>query len=99
MCADGKAAAAEPPTEEEEALGGRLGKEVVRLSEKRMKGKANLKGKNGLAMESISNFCSILANTCVFSGKWMYEITLETAGIQQIGWAIPDCRFTDDQGE
>lgn len=92
--------AAEPLSVEEEiALSGRLGQEVVRLTKKRMTGTATLTGKNGLKMESTSNFCSILANSCVFSGKWMYEITLETAGIQQLGWAIPDCRFRGDQGE
>ena len=100
MRAEGNAeASSEPPSIEKIALSGRLGQEVVRLSENRMTGSANLIGRNGLKMESTSNFCSILANSCVFSGKWMYEITLETAGIQQVGWAIPDCSFSGDQGE
>jgi Kip1 ubiquitination-promoting complex protein 1 len=36
------------------------------------------------------------ASSCVFAGKWMYEVTLETAGIQQIGWATIDTPFTNE---
>ena len=28
----------------------------------------------------------------------MYEVTLATAGIQQLGWATVDCRFTNEEG-
>lgn len=37
-------------------------------------------------------------NTCVFEGKWMYETTLGTAGIQQLGWSTLACPFTSDAG-
>jgi Kip1 ubiquitination-promoting complex protein 1 len=35
---------------------------------------------------------------CVYKGKWMYEVTLGTAGIQQLGWAPIDCPFTNEEG-
>jgi hypothetical protein len=47
-------------------------------------------------IESHTNFSSIRANVCVYKGKWMYEITLGTAGIQQIGWCPLDCPFTNE---
>lgn len=31
-------------------------------------------------------------------GKWMYEATLGTSGIQQIGWATLGCQFTNEEG-
>ena len=31
-------------------------------------------------------------------GAWMYEVTLGTAGIQQIGWATLECPFTNEEG-
>ena len=35
---------------------------------------------------------------CVYGGKWMYEITLLTNGIQQVGWATLDTPFTKQAG-
>lgn len=49
-------------------------------------------------MESHSNFSSARANACVYAGKWMYEVVLGTGGIQQIGWATLDCRFSNENG-
>jgi len=49
-------------------------------------------------MEGYSNFCSIRANACVYSGKWMFEVILGTGGIQQLGWATIDSRFSDIAG-
>ncbi|XP_022132552.1 E3 ubiquitin-protein ligase RKP isoform X2 [Momordica charantia] len=51
-----------------------------------------------LIMESFSMFSSSRANACVWSGKWMYEVILETSGIQQLGWATLACPFTDHEG-
>lgn len=51
-----------------------------------------------LLMESHSLFSSARANACVWKGKWMYEVTLETSGIQQLGWATLSCPFTDHKG-
>ncbi|KAL2907202.1 E3 ubiquitin-protein ligase RKP [Bienertia sinuspersici] len=51
-----------------------------------------------LLLESLAIFSSARANACVWEGKWMYEVMLETAGIQQIGWATISCPFTDHMG-
>ncbi|KAH7290123.1 hypothetical protein KP509_30G032900 [Ceratopteris richardii] len=52
----------------------------------------------GLVLESQAAFSSVRSNTCVSTGKWMYEVTLETAGIQQLGWATCSCNFTREEG-
>lgn len=49
-------------------------------------------------VESHALFSSARANACVWKGKWMYEVTLETSGVQQIGWATVVCPFTDHKG-
>ncbi|WOL11534.1 hypothetical protein Cni_G20297 [Canna indica] len=51
-----------------------------------------------LLVESQTVFSSARANACVWKGKWMYEVTLETSGIQQLGWSTVSCRFTDRKG-
>ncbi|KAK6924149.1 Ubiquitin conjugation factor E4, core [Dillenia turbinata] len=51
-----------------------------------------------LLVESLAMFSSARANACVWEGKWMYEVILETAGIQQLGWATLSCPFTDHKG-
>ncbi|KAL6993093.1 RING-type E3 ubiquitin transferase [Sarracenia purpurea var. burkii] len=51
-----------------------------------------------LLLESQAMFSSARANFCVWKGKWMYEVILETPGIQQLGWATLSCPFTDHKG-
>lgn len=51
-----------------------------------------------LLLESHALFSSARANTCVWKGKWMYEVILETSGVQQLGWATLSCPFTDHKG-
>ncbi|XP_010681095.2 E3 ubiquitin-protein ligase RKP [Beta vulgaris subsp. vulgaris] len=51
-----------------------------------------------LLVESLAIFSSTRANACVWEGKWMFEVMLETAGIQQLGWATISCPFTDRMG-
>jgi hypothetical protein len=51
-----------------------------------------------LGVESLSNFPSLRANAAVYSGRWIYEVVLETAGIQQLGWATNDCEFSHENG-
>ena len=42
---------------------------------------------------------SALADGCgLAAGRWMYEVTLGTAGIQQLGWAMMTCEFTNAHG-
>eukprot|EP00250_Pteridium_aquilinum_P015144 c22406_g1_i1 orf=516-4535(+) len=52
----------------------------------------------GLVLESQAAFSSVRSNACISRGKWMYEVTLETAGIQQLGWATRSCKFTREEG-
>ncbi|RID48062.1 hypothetical protein BRARA_I04608 [Brassica rapa] len=51
-----------------------------------------------LVLESLALFSSARANACIWKGKWMYEVALETSGIQQLGWATIACPFTDQKG-
>ncbi|WCJ31794.1 E3 ubiquitin-protein ligase RKP [Euphorbia peplus] len=51
-----------------------------------------------LFVESLAMFSSMRANVCVWKGKWMYEVTLDTCGVQQLGWATLSCPFTDHKG-
>lgn len=39
---------------------------------------------DGLALEALGNFTSCRANVAVFAGKWFYECTVLTSGIQQV---------------
>jgi Kip1 ubiquitination-promoting complex protein 1 len=54
--------------------------------------------KRSLVLESQAIFSSARANACVWKGRWMYEATLGTAGIQQLGWATISCPFTNEEG-
>ncbi|KAL3524719.1 hypothetical protein ACH5RR_013091 [Cinchona calisaya] len=54
--------------------------------------------KSSLLLESHALFSSMRANSCVWKGRWMYEVTLETSGVQQLGWATLSCPFTDHKG-
>ncbi|CAL0305315.1 unnamed protein product [Lupinus luteus] len=54
--------------------------------------------KSPFFIESLAMFSSARANACVWQGKWMYEVMLETSGIQQLGWATISCPFTDHKG-
>ncbi|KAK9163034.1 hypothetical protein Syun_003936 [Stephania yunnanensis] len=54
--------------------------------------------KQPLLVESLSMFSSARANACVWKGKWMYEVVLETSGVQQLGWAAISCSFSDCKG-
>lgn len=51
-----------------------------------------------LNVQSQSNFASIKANVCVFSGKWQFEVQLGTKGVMQVGWCTSKCRFSQDAG-
>ncbi|KAG2470536.1 RN123 ligase, partial [Polypterus senegalus] len=45
-----------------------------------------------------SNFSSIRATTCVFKGKWIYEVLISSQGLMQIGWCTLNCRFNQEEG-
>eukprot|EP01018_Ginkgo_biloba_P039209 Gb_19146 [translate_table: standard] len=73
------------------------GKNVVSMDEKSASGDVRF-SKQSLLIESQAMFSSARANACVWKGKWMYEVALETAGIQQLGWATITCPFTRHEG-
>ncbi|CAA6659544.1 unnamed protein product [Spirodela intermedia] len=54
--------------------------------------------RQALQVEGFGMFSSARANACVSRGRWMYEVVLETAGVQQLGWATLACPFTDRKG-
>ena len=76
---------------------GRLGPQRVQISEALSTGSIAFRS-HDLDVESRSNFSSLRANVCVHAGRWMYEVTLGTSGIQQLGWATLDCAFTNEEG-
>uniref|UniRef100_A0A3Q1FNV9 RING-type E3 ubiquitin transferase n=1 Tax=Acanthochromis polyacanthus TaxID=80966 RepID=A0A3Q1FNV9_9TELE len=45
-----------------------------------------------------SNFSSIRATTCVYKGKWAYEVLISSQGLMQIGWCTLSCRFNQEEG-
>ena len=53
---------------------------------------------NNLKIESLNYFLSIMANNCVISGKWCYEVTLLTNGLMQIGFCQLNSYFTRHSG-
>eukprot|EP01098_Paradermamoeba_levis_P001937 TRINITY_DN1223_c0_g2_i2.p1 TRINITY_DN1223_c0_g2~~TRINITY_DN1223_c0_g2_i2.p1 ORF type:complete len:353 (-),score=121.72 TRINITY_DN1223_c0_g2_i2:628-1686(-) len=79
---------------------GRLGPKVVLMdkSSTGIGGGVKFFDDKNLSVEAMGNFSSIRANSCAYKGKWMYEATLVTSGIQQIGWATIDCPFTNEEG-
>jgi len=65
---------------------GRLGPSRVRMDVDNAAGEIRFDA-GALALDSQSNFSSCRATTAVFRGKWMFEVLLVTAGIQQLGCA------------
>lgn len=83
--------------EEERALtDGRIGPDNVGIDRTSLCGSMTIK--EGIEIESKSNFSSVRANICVCKGKWMYEILLGSKGIMQLGWATLQCKFTNEEG-
>lgn len=54
--------------------------------------------KQRLFVESSAVFVCARANACVWKGKWIYEVVLETCGVQQLGWVSLSCPFPDHKG-
>ncbi|XP_075216165.1 E3 ubiquitin-protein ligase RNF123-like isoform X2 [Lycorma delicatula] len=55
-------------------------------------------GTDRLSINSQSNFSTLRANACFFKGKWQYEVQLGSKGVMQIGWAMADCKFSQEIG-
>lgn len=78
-------------------IGDGCGPHVVTIEELSICGDIRIV-KQPLLVESHAIFSSARANACVWKGKWMYEVILETSGIQQLGWATLSCPFSDHKG-
>ncbi|CDP12918.1 unnamed protein product [Coffea canephora] len=73
------------------------GSQVVGIEESSICGDIRIT-KPSLLLESHALFSSVRANACVWKGRWMYEVTLESSGVQQLGWATLSCPFSDHKG-
>ena len=51
-----------------------------------------------MRFEGIVIFRTIIVSLQILQGKWMYEVTLGTAGIMQLGWATAGCQFSNEEG-
>lgn len=45
-----------------------------------------------------SNFGTIRSTTCVYKGKWVYELLISSQGLMQVGWCTITCRFNQEEG-
>lgn len=52
----------------------------------------------GSTAESWSNFSSARASKALRAGKWQYEVHLQTAGVQQLGFATAAAAFSSEDG-
>ena len=53
---------------------------------------------SNLKIESLNSFFSLMANNCITSGKWVYEVTLLSNGLMQIGFCQLVTPFTRHGG-
>lgn len=51
-----------------------------------------------LGVSSQCNFGSVRASSCVFRGKWQYEVQLGSNGVMQVGWATLETKFSQEKG-
>jgi len=86
------AAAAGPSSSSQAAAGtaseqprGRVGPRDVSIDRQSVCGSFGF-STDGLTLEALGNFTSCRANTAVFAGKWFYECTVLTSGIQQVSF-------------
>eukprot|EP00339_Tiarina_fusa_P006459 CAMPEP_0117025884 /NCGR_PEP_ID=MMETSP0472-20121206/19078_1 /TAXON_ID=693140 ORGANISM="Tiarina fusus, Strain LIS" /NCGR_SAMPLE_ID=MMETSP0472 /ASSEMBLY_ACC=CAM_ASM_000603 /LENGTH=258 /DNA_ID=CAMNT_0004732727 /DNA_START=8 /DNA_END=788 /DNA_ORIENTATION=+ len=77
---------------------GRIGPKEVRFHRHKPSLREGIDSPDGIQIRSKTTFASMRTNSCVYEGKWMFEVTLGTAGVQQIGWATLACPFTDEAG-
>ncbi|XP_045599784.1 E3 ubiquitin-protein ligase RNF123 [Procambarus clarkii] len=76
---------------------GRLGPSRVQFDSKSCVGSFSY-NHDRLGLNSQDNFSTIRANTCVYKGKWQYELMLGTKGVMQVGWATMGCQFSQEKG-
>ncbi|XP_021523276.2 E3 ubiquitin-protein ligase RNF123 isoform X5 [Aotus nancymaae] len=87
--------------EEEESQGqveGRLGPSTVVLDHTGGFEGLLLVDDDLLGVIGHSNFGTIRSTTCVYKGKWVYEVLISSQGLMQIGWCTISCRFNQEEG-
>uniref|UniRef100_V9K7B4 E3 ubiquitin-protein ligase RNF123 n=1 Tax=Callorhinchus milii TaxID=7868 RepID=V9K7B4_CALMI len=82
----------------EQSVDGRLGPAMVVLDHTSGFEGLLLVDDDLLGVVGHSNFSSIRATTCVYQGKWMYEVLISSQGLMQIGWCTLHCRFNQEEG-
>ncbi|XP_074054057.1 E3 ubiquitin-protein ligase RNF123 isoform X2 [Macrotis lagotis] len=88
----------EPEESEEQTVEGRLGPSTVVLDHTSGFEGLLLVDDDLLGVIGHSNFGSIRATTCVYKGKWIYEVLISSQGLMQIGWCTLNCRFNQEEG-
>ncbi|MBW04691.1 E3 ubiquitin-protein ligase-like protein, partial [Eschrichtius robustus] len=91
----------EEAEEEEESQGqveGRLGPSTVVLDHTGGFEGLLLVDDDLLGVIGHSNFGTIRSTTCVYKGKWIYEVLISSQGLMQIGWCTINCRFNQEEG-
>ncbi|XP_043818882.1 E3 ubiquitin-protein ligase RNF123 isoform X1 [Dromiciops gliroides] len=83
---------------EEQTVEGRLGPSTVVLDHTSGFEGLLLVDDDLLGVIGHSNFGSIRATTCVYKGKWIYEVLISSQGLMQIGWCTLNCRFNQEEG-
>jgi Kip1 ubiquitination-promoting complex protein 1 len=51
-----------------------------------------------LGVSSQCNFGSVRACSCVYKGKWQYEVQLGSNGVMQVGWSTLQTKFSQEKG-
>nr|XP_033782410.1 E3 ubiquitin-protein ligase RNF123 [Geotrypetes seraphini]XP_033782411.1 E3 ubiquitin-protein ligase RNF123 [Geotrypetes seraphini]XP_033782413.1 E3 ubiquitin-protein ligase RNF123 [Geotrypetes seraphini]XP_033782414.1 E3 ubiquitin-protein ligase RNF123 [Geotrypetes seraphini] len=82
----------------DQAVEGRLGPSTVVLDHTNGFEGLLLVDDDLLGVIGHSNFSSIRATTCVYKGKWLYEVLISSQGLMQIGWCTLNCRFNQEEG-
>uniref|UniRef100_A0A8C8VMA6 RING-type E3 ubiquitin transferase n=1 Tax=Pelusios castaneus TaxID=367368 RepID=A0A8C8VMA6_9SAUR len=83
---------------QDQVVEGRLGPSVVVLDHTSGFEGLLLVDDDLLGVIGHSNFGSIRATTCVYKGKWIYEVLISSQGLMQIGWCTLNCRFNQEEG-
>jgi hypothetical protein len=52
----------------------------------------------GLQLESHSDFVTVRSRSGVTSGCWVYEVKIQSAGLQQVGWVTSHCHLSEFSG-
>ncbi|XP_034940002.1 E3 ubiquitin-protein ligase RNF123-like [Chelonus insularis] len=81
----------------EDTRPGRLGPKIVHFDILSHHG-LTIVSPDRLSVNSQSNFSTLRANTCLYGGKWMYELQLGSKGVMQVGWGTLQCKFSQECG-